>query len=44
MTYSPRTFDLPELNGISKEQIEVHLSLYEGYVKHTNLILEKIAN
>ncbi|HEY4489303.1 MAG TPA: Fe-Mn family superoxide dismutase [Candidatus Paceibacterota bacterium] len=43
MTYSPRTFDLPELNGISKEQIEVHLSLYEGYVKHTNLILEKIA-
>jgi superoxide dismutase, Fe-Mn family len=43
MTYTPRTFDLPELKGLSKEQIEVHLALYEGYVKHTNLIMEKIA-
>ena len=43
MTYSPRTFDLPELEGISREQIDVHLALYEGYVKHTNLIMEKIA-
>jgi hypothetical protein len=36
MTYTARTFDLPELKGLSKEQIEVHLKLYEGYVKHTN--------
>lgn len=43
MTYTVRTFDLPKLKGLSKEQIEVHLSLYEGYVKHTNLIMEKIA-
>lgn len=43
MTYTARTFDLPELKGLSKEQIEVHLALYEGYVKHTNLIMEKIA-
>lgn len=43
MTYSPKTFDLPELKGLSKRQIEVHLALYEGYVKHVNLIMEKIA-
>jgi Fe-Mn family superoxide dismutase len=42
MTYSVRTFDLPELTGLSKEQIDVHLKLYEGYVKHTNFILEQI--
>lgn len=42
MTYTARTFNLPELKGLSKKQIEVHLALYEGYVKHTNLILEKI--
>jgi superoxide dismutase, Fe-Mn family len=43
MTYTARTFDLPELKGLSKEQVALHLSLYEGYVKHTNLIMEKIA-
>jgi superoxide dismutase, Fe-Mn family len=40
--YSARTFDLPELKGISQEQVAVHLKLYEGYVKHTNLILERM--
>lgn len=42
MTYTPCTFNLPELKGLSKKQIDVHLALYEGYVKHVNLILEKI--
>jgi Fe-Mn family superoxide dismutase len=42
MTYTARTFSLPELKGLSKKQIDVHLALYEGYVKHTNLIMEKI--
>ncbi len=42
MSYTARTFDLPELNGLSKDQIAVHLALYEGYVKHTNLILDTI--
>jgi Fe-Mn family superoxide dismutase len=42
MTYTARTFDLPELKGLSRKQIDVHLTLYEGYVKHVNLILEKI--
>ena len=43
MTYTVKTFNLPELKGLSKDQIAVHLALYEGYVKHTNLIMEKIA-
>src|SRR6266481_2270255 len=42
MTYTARTFVLPELKGLSKNQIDIHLALYQGYVKHTNLILEKI--
>lgn len=42
MSYTPRTFTLPTLTGLSSEQIAVHLALYEGYVKHTNLILETI--
>jgi superoxide dismutase, Fe-Mn family len=43
MQYQARTFALPELKEISEKQIAVHLALYEGYVKHTNLIMEKIA-
>ena len=42
MTYSPRTFNLPPLTGLSEKQIKVHLALYEGYVKHVNLIAEKL--
>jgi Fe-Mn family superoxide dismutase len=43
MTYEARKFDLPALAGISEKQIKVHLGLYEGYVKHVNLIAEKLA-
>jgi Fe-Mn family superoxide dismutase len=42
MTYEPISFDIPELDGISKESIDMHLGLYTGYVKHVNLIREKI--
>lgn len=42
MEYQEQTFNLPQLEGISEKQIEVHLGLYRGYVKHTNLIREKI--
>lgn len=42
MSYTARTFDLPTLTGLSPKQLEVHLALYAGYVKHVNLILEKI--
>lgn len=40
--YEAKKFNIPELKGISSKTIEEHLKLYEGYVKHTNLILEKI--
>lgn len=42
MTYTTRTFNLPALEGISENQVKVHLALYEGYVKHVNLIMEKL--
>ena len=42
MTYTAKKFDLPALQGLSPKQIEVHLALYEGYVKHVNLIMDMI--
>ncbi|MFM2374364.1 MAG: hypothetical protein RLZZ234_359 [Candidatus Parcubacteria bacterium] len=42
MSYTPKTFAIPELTGISQKTIEEHLKLYAGYVKHANLIEEKI--
>ncbi|MDO8624220.1 MAG: Fe-Mn family superoxide dismutase [bacterium] len=42
MQYQVRQFNLPTLTGISEKQIKVHLGLYEGYVKHVNLIAEKL--
>lgn len=35
-------FNIGNLKGISAKNIEEHLKLYAGYVKHTNLIVEKI--
>ena len=43
MKYTALTFEVPELVGISGETIELHLGLYAGYVKHVNLIHDKIA-
>ncbi|MBI2096225.1 MAG: superoxide dismutase [Candidatus Taylorbacteria bacterium] len=40
--FEEQKFNIPELKGISKKNIEEHLKLYSGYVKHANLILEKI--
>ncbi|NBV43228.1 superoxide dismutase, partial [bacterium] len=37
--YEPRTFSIPKLKGISAKNVEEHLKLYQGYVKHTNLII-----
>lgn len=42
MNYIAQTFTIPELSGISKDSIEGHLGLYQGYVKHVNLIQEQI--
>lgn len=39
-----KTFKIPELIGISAKTIEEHLKLYEGYVKHLNLIHEIVEN
>ncbi len=41
--YTAKQFNLPTLTGISEEQVKVHLGLYEGYVKHLNLIAEKLS-
>ena len=44
MQYEAKTFNIPELNGISRETIDSHLGLYAGYVKHVNLIRDEIAS
>jgi len=41
-SYEAKKFDLPTINGISDKQIEEHLKLYSGYVKHTNRIFEQV--
>mgnify|MGYP001576243166 CR=1 FL=1 len=41
-TFEEKKFNIPKLKGISEKTIEEHLKLYSAYVKHTNLILEKI--
>ena len=43
MNYETKKFNIPELDGISKESIDLHLGLYAGYVKHVNLIRERIS-
>ena len=40
--YKPRKFKLSGLDGISDETLEAHFSLYEGYVKNTNLLNDQI--
>jgi len=41
-TFIQKNFNIGELKGISTRNIEEHLKLYAGYVKHANLISEKI--
>ena len=43
MSYLARTFTIPDLMGISRTTIDEHIKLYEGYVKHANLIQEKLS-
>jgi superoxide dismutase, Fe-Mn family len=38
-TFQARKFDLTRVQGLSQRAIEVHLSLYEGYVKESNALL-----
>jgi Fe-Mn family superoxide dismutase len=42
-TYQPKQFNLSGLNGISDQTLEMHFKLYEGYVKETNRLTERLA-
>ncbi|MCM3900802.1 MAG: superoxide dismutase [Pyrinomonadaceae bacterium] len=41
-SYKARQFNLSGLKGISDETLELHFKLYEGYVKETNNLTERI--
>ena len=41
-SYQPKQFKLSGLRGISDQTLEMHFKLYEGYVKETNRLTEKI--
>lgn len=43
LTFKPRTWNLSGLQGISDKTLTTHFTLYEGYVKNTNLLREEIA-
>jgi superoxide dismutase, Fe-Mn family len=40
---SAKKWDLKGLQGISDATLETHFGLYEGYVKNTNLLFERLA-
>lgn len=42
--YESQTFSFPTLEGISEKQLDVHVGLYNGYVKHINTLREQIAD
>ncbi len=42
MEYKEKKFNLQELKDISSKQVEIHLGLYGGYVKHVNLLREQL--
>jgi Fe-Mn family superoxide dismutase len=41
-SYQAKQFNLSGLHGISDQTLEMHFKLYEGYVKETNRLNEKI--
>lgn len=41
--YTPKKWDLAGLQGISDETLQIHFGLYEGYVKNTNLLNERLS-
>lgn len=42
MEYTPKTFTIPPLDGISAKSVEEHIGLYRGYVKNFNAIAKKL--
>jgi Fe-Mn family superoxide dismutase len=43
MAYAPTKFSFGSLEGISEKQLDVHLKLYEGYVKFINTLDDTLA-
>src|ERR671912_607634 len=41
--YQAKQFDLSGLKGISDQTLEMHFKLYEGYVKETNNLTQRIS-
>jgi Fe-Mn family superoxide dismutase len=41
--YTPKKWNLSGLTGISDATLETHFTLYEGYVKNTNTLIERTA-
>ncbi len=41
-TYTAKKWDLAGLTGISDDTLQMHFGLYEGYVKNTNLLNERL--
>ena len=41
--YKAKQFNLSGLKGISDQTLEMHFKLYEGYVKETNRLQEKMS-
>jgi superoxide dismutase, Fe-Mn family len=44
MAYTPQSFSFGALEGISQKQLDVHLKLYEGYVKFINTLDDVLAD
>ena len=42
-SYQAKQFNLSGLNGISDRTLEMHFKLYEGYVKETNNLSDRIS-
>lgn len=40
--FEEKKFSIGELKGISKKSIDEHIKLYSGYVKNSNLIIDKV--
>jgi len=40
--YEAKTYASEGYNGLSKEQLEQHFKLYQGYVNNTNLVLRQL--
>jgi len=42
-SYTAKQFNLGGLKGISDRTLEMHFKLYEGYVKETNRLTDKLS-